>query len=168
MLRGIYHARPSYPWQKAEESRRTEEPRAKERRKDKDNTTGRFDRGDKGKGRGEERATPAELPVRAVLRKPAERNRATPTMVSLAVKGRARTMMNRAARTRIRRRALRILDASGLTDAELSVVLTDDEQVRELNRTYRSQDRTTDVLSFALDRTTAQQGEAVPAACSVS
>lgn len=62
VLRGIYHARPSYPWQKAEESRRTEEPRAKERRKDKDNTTGRFDRGDKGKGRGEERATPAELP----------------------------------------------------------------------------------------------------------
>ena len=72
-------------------------------------------------------------------------------MVSLAVKGKARTMVSRAARTRIRRRALRILDASGSTDAELSVVLTDDGQVRELNRTYRSQDQTTDVLSFALD-----------------
>jgi probable rRNA maturation factor len=29
------------------------------------------------------------------------------------------------------------------------VVLTDDDEVRALNRTYRSVDRTTDVLSFA-------------------
>jgi probable rRNA maturation factor len=34
--------------------------------------------------------------------------------------------------------------------AELSLVVTDDETVRELNRTYRGVDETTDVLAFAL------------------
>jgi probable rRNA maturation factor len=33
----------------------------------------------------------------------------------------------------------------------LSVVVTDDASVRALNRRYRRQDRTTDVLSFALE-----------------
>ena len=37
----------------------------------------------------------------------------------------------------------------GLQSAQLSVVLTTDEEVHELNRTYRGVDRTTDVLSFA-------------------
>ncbi len=35
--------------------------------------------------------------------------------------------------------------------AELSLVLTDDELVRELNRAYRGVDRNTDVLAFRLD-----------------
>ncbi len=35
-----------------------------------------------------------------------------------------------------------------LQSAELSVVLTTDEEVHELNRTYRGIDRATDVLSF--------------------
>ncbi len=34
--------------------------------------------------------------------------------------------------------------------AELSVVVTDDERVRELNRRYRSSDAATDVLSFGM------------------
>ncbi|MDM7999117.1 MAG: rRNA maturation RNase YbeY [Dehalococcoidia bacterium] len=34
---------------------------------------------------------------------------------------------------------------------ELSLLITDDAAVRELNKTYRGQDRTTDVLSFALE-----------------
>jgi len=33
-------------------------------------------------------------------------------------------------------------------DTELSITLTDDIQMRELNRSYRQIDRTTDVLSF--------------------
>lgn len=37
----------------------------------------------------------------------------------------------------------------GSPDAELSVLITDDEEVRTLNRQYRSLDRTTDVLSFS-------------------
>ena len=34
-------------------------------------------------------------------------------------------------------------------DVELSLVLTDDKRVHELNRTYRGVDKTTDVLSFS-------------------
>ena len=36
-----------------------------------------------------------------------------------------------------------------ISDAEVHVVITDDETIRDLNRHYRSTDRTTDVLSFA-------------------
>ncbi len=36
-----------------------------------------------------------------------------------------------------------------MEDAELSLFLTDDETVHELNRTYRGVDKTTDVLSFS-------------------
>ncbi|MHB1952743.1 MAG: rRNA maturation RNase YbeY [Sulfobacillus sp.] len=37
----------------------------------------------------------------------------------------------------------------GLQDAEVSIVLTTDDEVRDLNFQYRGIDRTTDVLSFA-------------------
>ena len=36
----------------------------------------------------------------------------------------------------------------GLENAELSVVLTDDSHIRELNRTYLDRDRPTNVISF--------------------
>jgi probable rRNA maturation factor len=36
-----------------------------------------------------------------------------------------------------------------ISDAEVHVVITDDDTVRELNRHYRNSDRATDVLSFA-------------------
>jgi len=42
---------------------------------------------------------------------------------------------------------LRLLDQS---DAELSVVLVDDPEMRRLNATYRHIDRATDVLAFAM------------------
>ncbi len=38
----------------------------------------------------------------------------------------------------------------GCEKSEGSVVLTDDEEIRDLNRTYRGLDSATDVLSFAL------------------
>ncbi len=44
-----------------------------------------------------------------------------------------------------------------LGNAELSVLLTDDDQIQELNRLYRKKDRPTDVLAFAMN-----EGHAVP------
>lgn len=50
----------------------------------------------------------------------------------------------------IERRARAMLRALGLAEAELSIVLTGDKQIRKLNRTFRKIDRKTDVLSFAM------------------
>jgi len=47
---------------------------------------------------------------------------------------------------KIARLVLKELDVP--KDTELSITLTDDIQMRELNRSYRQIDRTTDVLSF--------------------
>ena len=41
-----------------------------------------------------------------------------------------------------------LLAADAPADAELSVVLSDDARVRDLNRTYRRKDKPTNVLSF--------------------
>jgi probable rRNA maturation factor len=43
----------------------------------------------------------------------------------------------------------RALTAEGQPDGELTLVITDDTQVQELNQTYRGLDEPTDVLSFA-------------------
>jgi len=52
---------------------------------------------------------------------------------------------------RLRRTCLRLLEASGVAEAEVSVLLTGDLRMRELKRRYRRVDRTTDVLSFSQD-----------------
>lgn len=49
------------------------------------------------------------------------------------------------------------LKAEGVGRAELGIVVTDDETVRELNRTYAQEDAPTDVLSFSLE-----EGESFP------
>ena len=63
-------------------------------------------------------------------------------------------------RNRVRRPAIRtvtlarlsqrILVSAGAPKAELSLELIGDRRMRRLNRTYRGQDRTTDVLAFPL------------------
>lgn len=45
----------------------------------------------------------------------------------------------------------RMLAALGLADAELSVVLVDDDAMRDLNRAHRGLDEPTDVLAFPMD-----------------
>jgi probable rRNA maturation factor len=50
----------------------------------------------------------------------------------------------------VQRAAERMLRALVLEDAELSVLLCDDAEMRTLNRTHRGFDRPTDVLAFAM------------------
>jgi probable rRNA maturation factor len=42
-----------------------------------------------------------------------------------------------------------MLGAIQMKDFELSIVLTDDEQIKDLNRVYRKKNKPTDVLAFA-------------------
>ena len=46
--------------------------------------------------------------------------------------------------------AERVLQSEQIYDSSLSVLITDDETVHQLNRTYRGYDQPTDVLSFGL------------------
>ena len=38
-----------------------------------------------------------------------------------------------------------------LTNRDIELILTTDEEIKELNKTYRNKDKTTDVLSFPLE-----------------
>ncbi len=64
----------------------------------------------------------------------------------------------------VRRAAAAALDAEGVReDCVLSVLLTDDEGIRRINREYRDLDRPTDVLSFPMNDLTAGQFD--PSVC---
>jgi probable rRNA maturation factor len=56
----------------------------------------------------------------------------------------------------VRRAAERMLRSLKLEQAELSILLCDDEVIQRLNRDYRRKNRPTDVLAFAM-----REGEAV-------
>ena len=45
----------------------------------------------------------------------------------------------------------KLLDQKGLDKVEISVYLTNDYLIRELNKNYRGKDKATDVLSFIID-----------------
>jgi probable rRNA maturation factor len=60
----------------------------------------------------------------------------------------------------LRAAALATLAASGVDDAELTLVVTSDAAVQALNRDYRGVDAPTDVLSFAAQE--GQEGEYAP------
>jgi probable rRNA maturation factor len=53
-------------------------------------------------------------------------------------------------RARLERRVGAMLALLQLEKAELSLVLSGDEQIRELNKIYRSKDKPTDVLAFPM------------------
>jgi probable rRNA maturation factor len=50
----------------------------------------------------------------------------------------------------VEKAARKILEHLHSSDAELSVLLTGDEDIREINREYRNIDRPTDVIAFAM------------------
>lgn len=56
----------------------------------------------------------------------------------------------RALRAPIERRASAMLSLLQLEEAELSLVLSGDEQIHDLNKTYRGKDKPTDVLAFPM------------------
>lgn len=51
----------------------------------------------------------------------------------------------------VRRAVEATLAYEGASHREVSVLLTDDAEIRALNRDYRGEDRPTDVLAFAMD-----------------
>lgn len=53
-------------------------------------------------------------------------------------------------RIAIKKMAEAALEGLGFDDCELSVLLTDDKGIRELNSEYRGKDKPTDVLSFPM------------------
>jgi len=48
------------------------------------------------------------------------------------------------------RKARAVLDLLGSREAELSILLTGDEEIRQINADYRNIDRPTDVIAFAM------------------
>ncbi|MGQ9488652.1 MAG: rRNA maturation RNase YbeY [Armatimonadota bacterium] len=60
-------------------------------------------------------------------------------------------------RSWIRKAISLLLRQEGWDRGAVSIVLTDDEQVRLLNRTYRGKDEPTDVLSFSLRETSSDE-----------
>ncbi|WP_394833254.1 rRNA maturation RNase YbeY [Pendulispora rubella] len=54
------------------------------------------------------------------------------------------------ARREVERRATAMLGLLQLQESELSIVLTDDDHIHELNKVYRAKDKPTDVLAFAM------------------
>ena len=51
---------------------------------------------------------------------------------------------------RVRRSLKRLLKELGFKDSEVSLLLVDDDQIREINKSYFQRDRPTNVISFAM------------------
>jgi probable rRNA maturation factor len=70
--------------------------------------------------------------------------------VSTLVRGRAGRAVDLPTRRRVAARLRLALRALGRARSSATLVFTDDEEIRVLNREYRKHDRATDVLSFHL------------------
>lgn len=70
-------------------------------------------------------------------------------MLSLDVRGRARGRVDAAMRRELRRLLARAMKAAGVAEAQVCLSLSDDDELRALNRQYADEDHATDVLSFS-------------------
>jgi probable rRNA maturation factor len=68
----------------------------------------------------------------------------------MLVRGRAEGMLDAAVRRQLVARVRAALAALGRRRSSTCLVLTDDDEIRTLNRDFRKHDRATDVLSFHL------------------
>ncbi|WP_088228751.1 rRNA maturation RNase YbeY [Desulfosporosinus sp. FKB] len=73
--------------------------------------------------------------------------------VSVEVRDKLTGLLERAIQEGIR-------SAAGPEEAEVSLILVDNQRIHELNRDYRGVDRPTDVLSFALQEETDEEPDA--------
>lgn len=73
--------------------------------------------------------------------------RPRPRGLSVDIRGRARVTAREV--TELRRQLGRAMAAAGVPGAELALSLSDDRELRALNRTFAREDHATDVLSFA-------------------
>jgi len=80
--------------------------------------------------------------------------------VDLALEGAA--SVDKALGRALAKSARALLAAAGMRRRELSLVLTDDRHIRELNQQWRGEDKPTDVLSFAMDEAADLDGPDVP------
>ena len=80
--------------------------------------------------------------------------------VDALVRGRARGVVPPAERAQVKRRLRLALAALGRRRCTCTLVLTDDDEIRALNRDFRHMDRATDVLSFHLQELTGEQDPA--------
>ena len=70
--------------------------------------------------------------------------------VTTLARGRARAVVPAETRRRVTARVRAALRGLGRARSSATVVFTDDDEIRALNRTFRKHDRATDVLSFHL------------------
>jgi probable rRNA maturation factor len=70
--------------------------------------------------------------------------------VTTLARGRARRLVDAVTRRRVAARVRTALRALARARSSATLVFTDDDEIRALNRDYRKHDRATDVLSFHL------------------
>jgi probable rRNA maturation factor len=81
--------------------------------------------------------------------------------VTTLARGRARGAVDARTRRRVANRLRRAMRELGRARWAATLVFTDDDEIRTLNRDYRRHDRATDVLSFHLPEVEGELGDIV-------
>jgi len=76
----------------------------------------------------------------------------------VAVEARARAAQGKSYLRALKADAVELLRLLKLGESELSLLLCDEQEIRRLNRTYRNNDKPTDVLSFAQEQAEKEGG----------